>query len=475
MPADGRELFGRVFSPNQPSAAQPAAAYPIAHSVHMFDEAHALSQPQWNAAARVPVSNHYTADEAFALSSGPASLSTVSTDDAAGLVTGLTVAPVVVALALYGMGKPFVKRSRRVTRDVEMTASASGGEDEGECLTILEEEACEVDPSALVQKPKEMSESGKALLETLKTAAYFVAWYFFNTAYNIYNKKALNAVDLPWTAATIHLATGIPYVFFLWFTGLRAAPKLSTENIKNLSGVCAGHLGTHVGGVIALGAGAVSFMQIVKASEPVVSCILSATILGQVYSPSVYLTLIPIVGGVGLASLKELSFTWLAFGSAMLSNVSSAYRGIVAKKAMSKPQGENMTESNLYGVLTIMSFLLLLPVSLLIETPGKIAAAWGAANAAGISSGYMAFNLLMSGVCYYLYNDAPFMALGRVNAVTHAIANTVKRIVIILATVVIFKTKLTPLGMLGSGIAVLGAFLYALAKQASGKKPKPAA
>merc|ERR1719352_2084996 len=446
----------------------------------MFDEAHAVPQPQWNAAARVPVAPQYYADDVSPLQLGPSTASTVSMDDAAGLVTGLTVAPVVVALALYGMGKPFVKRARRVTRDVEMTATsgseeaATTGGDEGECLTILEEEACEVDPSAFVQKPKEMSEDGKAFLETLKTAAYFVAWYFFNTAYNIYNKKALNAVALPWTAATIHLATGIPYVLFLWFTGLRAAPKLSMDNIKNLSGVIAGHLGTHVGGVIALGAGAVSFMQIVKASEPVVSCILSAAMLGQVYTLPVYLTLLPIVGGVGLASLKELSFTWLAFGSAMLSNVSSAFRGIVAKKAMSKPQGENMTESNLYGVLTIMSFLLLLPVSLIVESPGKIVSAWGAANAAGISSGYMAFNLFMSGVCYYLYNETAFLALGRVNAVTHAIANTVKRIVIILATVVIFKTKLTPLGMLGSGIAVAGAFLYAIAKQASGKK-KPAA
>jgi solute carrier family 35 protein E1 len=216
-------------------------------------------------------------------------------------------------------------------------------------------------------------------------------------------------------------------------------------------------------------------MQIVKASEPVVSCILSAAMLGQVYTLPVYLTLLPIVGGVGLASLKELSFTWLAFGAAMLSNVSSAFRGIVAKKAMSKPQGENMTESNLYGVLTIMSFAILLPFSLLIESPTKIMSAWAAANAAGVSSGYIAFNLLMSGVCYYLYNETAFLALGRVNAVTHAIANTVKRIVIILASVVIFKTQLTGLGMLGSGIAVAGAFLYALAKQSSAKKPKPAA
>ena len=39
----------------------------------------------------------------------------------------------------------------------------------------------------------------------------------------------------------------------------------------------------------------------------------------------------------------------------------------------------------------------------------------------------------------------------------------VKRIVIILASVGVFGTRMTPLGMAGSGIAVAGAFLYALA------------
>merc|ERR1719174_3456330 len=216
------------------------------------------------------------------------------------------------------------------------------------------------------------------------------------------------------------------------------------DNIKNLSGVCAGHLGTHVGGVIAIGAGAVSFIQIVKASEPVVSCILSASLLGQVYSLPVYMTLLPIVGGVALSSFTELSFTWLAFGSAMLSNVAGSFRGILAKKAMGKPQGENMTDANLYAVLTIMSFCALLPVSLMVEPPAKIMATWSAANAAGIGSGYILFNLLMAGICYYLYNETAFLALGRVTPVTHAVANTVKRIVIILASMSLFGTRMTP-------------------------------
>ena len=109
--------------------------------------------------------------------------------------------------------------------------------------------------------------------------------------------------------------------------------------------------------VVSLGAGAVSFTHIIKASEPVVSAALSAVLLGAVYSPITYLTLLPIVGGVALASLKELSFTWIGFIAAMGSNVSSALRGILAKKTMGGGVGENMTEANLYAVLTILAFI----------------------------------------------------------------------------------------------------------------------
>lgn len=151
------------------------------------------------------------------------------------------------------------------------------------------------------------------IMQTLVTGSFFALWYLFNIGYNIYNKKALNALPIPWTMALLQLLVGIPYCFALWMTGIRKAPKLSKDDIKTLIPVSLGHLGTHIGAVISLGAGAVSFTHIVKASEPVVSAALSAVILGAVYSPITYLTLVPIVGGVALASLKELSFTWLGF------------------------------------------------------------------------------------------------------------------------------------------------------------------
>ena len=189
------------------------------------------------------------------------------------------------------------------------------------------------------------AKSEDGLMETLKTGSFFALWYLFNIGYNIYNKKALNALAIPYTMALLQLAVGIPYAGALWLTGLRKTPKLSKDDIKTLIPVSLGHLGTHIGAVVSLGAGAVSFTHIVKASEPVVSAALSAVMLGAIYHPITYLTLLPIVGGVALASLKELSFTWVGFIAAMGSNLSSALRGILAKKTMGDGVGENMTEA----------------------------------------------------------------------------------------------------------------------------------
>ena len=55
-----------------------------------------------------------------------------------------------------------------------------------------------------------------------------------------------------------------------------------------------------------IAAGAVSFTHIVKALEPFFSAMMSIFFTKKVMHPNVYLSLIPVVGGVGLACLKEL-------------------------------------------------------------------------------------------------------------------------------------------------------------------------
>jgi len=87
-----------------------------------------------------------------------------------------------------------------------------------------------------------------------------------------------------------------------------------------------------------------------------VSAALSAVFMQSFLPLPVYATLIPVMGGVALASLTELSFNWLSFAGAMISNVASASRGIVGKMTMGKPQGKNMNAANLvlYFILIVM-------------------------------------------------------------------------------------------------------------------------
>lgn len=58
----------------------------------------------------------------------------------------------------------------------------------------------------------------------------------------------------------------------------------------------------------------------------------------------------------------------------------------------------------------------------------------------------------------------------QVNPVTHAVGNTIKRVVIIVASVIAFKTPMSTGSIIGSSIAIFGTLLYSLAMNASKKK-----
>lgn len=309
------------------------------------------------------------------------------------------------------------------------------------------------------------------LVDSLVTGSYFALWYLFNIGYNIYNKQALNVLDYPWTVAAIQMATGIAYFVPLWILGLRKAPKLSGDDLKTLFPIALCHTGVHVGAVIALGAGAVSFAHIVKASEPVVTCLLNAIFIGEVLPLPVYLTLLPIIGGVAIASMKELSFTFLALAAAMLSNVSSSARGVLSKKTMSgKKIGENLDAQNLYAVLTAMSTAILIPTFLAIEGTGFFGAFKELVSKGDFTNKSLSILLALGGATYYAYNEVAFLALGKVNPVTHAVGNTIKRVVIIVASVIAFKTPMSTGSIIGSSVAIFGTLLYSLAMNATKKK-----
>ena len=142
-------------------------------------------------------------------------------------------------------------------------------------LLIQKQQLCRVQTTQLhaeasaqiteVAKPAET----KSLAQTLKVGSFFALWYALNIGYNIYNKNVLTiAPGLTWTIALLQLFMGLLYVIPVWVLGIRKTPELTGSEIKALLPVAVSHLLTHIGAIISLGAGAVSFTHIVKAAEP---------------------------------------------------------------------------------------------------------------------------------------------------------------------------------------------------------------
>lgn len=70
-----------------------------------------------------------------------------------------------------------------------------------------------------------------------------------------------------------------------------------------------------------------------------------------------------------------------------------------------------------------------------------------------------------SASCLLRCSEVAFYCLDAIHPVTHAVANTVKRVFLIAVSIVVFGHKLTPLGSIGSAVAIGGVLLYSLAKQ----------
>eukprot|EP00878_Enallax_costatus_P022003 GHUV01023325.1.p1 GENE.GHUV01023325.1~~GHUV01023325.1.p1 ORF type:complete len:205 (+),score=73.74 GHUV01023325.1:708-1322(+) len=197
--------------------------------------------------------------------------------------------------------------------------------------------------------------------------------------------------------------------------------------------------------------------------EPFFSVIMSAIFLGDVPQIPVLVTLVPIVGGVVMASLSEATFNWTGFLAAMFSNITFQSRNVLSKKFMiSKGALDNM---NLFQIITIMAFFMLLPVTILLEGLPILPQNLAAAGFDAAAQQELFRRLLSAGLCFHGYQQLSYMILSRVSPVTHSIGNCVKRVVVILASVVAFQHPMSTQNALGTGLAMFGVFLYSQAKR----------
>merc|ERR1711966_34574 len=314
----------------------------------------------------------------------------------------------------------------------------------------------------------------------VKLMLLILGWYVGNTLYNVYNKKACAAIHAHWTVAFTQLVVGAVWSVFCWGTGLRKTPILSNADIKSLAPIGLYAACAHGGSVLAMGAGAVSFAQIVKAAEPVYVALLCLIIRPiEVKSALAYAFLVMIVGGVGLACVKEgkgVDINMAAFAWASFANLAAALKGKLGKDVShhlkSLQATNNMNVANSYAVMNMLSACWTLAVVLLTEA-STIQAEWAHATKK-VAGSEIIKNTALSGFFFYLYNELAFIFLSEVGPVTSSVMNTAKRVIVIIACAIIFGEQMDRNAKIGAAVAVSGVFLYSLAEEQD-KKAKAAA
>lgn len=277
-----------------------------------------------------------------------------------------------------------------------------------------------------------------------------------------------------------------------WFW--RQVSMLPATFVRDMSVVGVLRFLTLMAGLTSIAFVPVSFTETVKSTAPLFTVGVAALVLKEHTSTAVKLSLIPVVCGLGLASATELSFNMIGFAAALINNLLDCVQNVFCKHLMTGKY--SYVELQYYT--SASALLLQVPLwvgmrsfSTVFGGPaagtahgspagtggtGADAAShvnggeltesgMGAGGASGAADimwpfGSVAMCLVLDGISYHLQSVFAYGLMGEISPVSHSVANTVKRALLIWLSVLFFGNPVSNMSFLGSAMVVIGVFLY---------------
>jgi solute carrier family 35, member E3 len=271
-------------------------------------------------------------------------------------------------------------------------------------------------------------------------AVYILAWFLANGSTVIFNKYIFKTMlfRFPLTLTLIHMfLQSVLAVFTIDVAGLVERVHVERDDYYSkllvisavfCSNICLGN--------VALRFVPVSFMQTVKSLTPAATALLQYLIFGSRLTRTAMLSLIPVNLGVAVASLTELEFHLGGFFAAIVSCIFTGLKFVLSSQMLG---GRYKLDSiNLLYYMAPPSVLFLAPVAFYFESAGVTA--WLTTPS---RTTHDIFLLVLSGVVSFILNVTLFIVLKATSSVTVTVAGNVKTVLVIGASLVIFKNKVT--------------------------------
>lgn len=209
----------------------------------------------------------------------------------------------------------------------------------------------------------------------------------------------------------------------------------------------------------------VPFHQIARSTCPIFTILIYRFFYGRTYSQATYISLVPVILGVGLATYGDYYFTTIGFTLTFLGVVLSAFKTVMSNRIMTGSLALPALE-----ILLRMSPLAAVQSFLYAFATGE-ASAFSAWVAEGNLTPSYSVALLGNGLLAFLLNISSFQTNKLAGALTMTVCANLKQCLTVLLGILLFDVTVGVWNGAGMLVTLVGAAIYSKVElDSKGKK-----
>lgn len=297
------------------------------------------------------------------------------------------------------------------------------------------------------------------------TIGLVAAWYSSNIGVLLLNKYLLSNYGFKYpiflTMCHMTACSLLSYIAIAWMKIVPMQTIRSRVQFMKISALSLIFCTSVVSGNISLRYLPVSFNQAIGATTPFFTAVFAYLMTFKREAWLTYVTLIPVVTGVVIASGGEPSFHLFGFIICIGATAARALKSVLQGILLSS-EGEKLNSMNLLLYMAPIAVVFLLPATLMMEE-----------NVVGITlalardDSRIIWLLLFNSALAYLVNLTNFLVTKHTSALTLQVLGNAKGAVAVVISILIFRNPVSVTGMLGYALTVFGVILYSEAKKRS--------
>ncbi|EME38745.1 hypothetical protein DOTSEDRAFT_160388, partial [Dothistroma septosporum NZE10] len=279
-------------------------------------------------------------------------------------------------------------------------------------------------------------------------------YFVLNLALTLSNKLVLQAAKYPWLLTFTHSSTTTLGCFLLQRMGYFQSIKLSSRDNITLAAFSCLFTANIATSNISLGVVSIPFHQVLRSTVPVVTIVIYRFVYGRHYNQQTYWTMLPLVGGVGLATFGDYYFTPRGFSLTFLGVLLAAIKSIASNRLMT---GRNMSALEL---LYRMSPLAAVQSLTCAYVEGELGQAKGRFDTGELLTKGFLFLVITNMLMAFMLNSFSFYTNKIAGALTISVCANLKQVLTIAIGIVMFGVQVSPIHGVGMLIALVGAAWY---------------